>query len=161
MSSTLDRRQLRALDALRTLESGAGRARIDAALEIVVDTLGVSLAKVLEIEAPGGALRVLSGIGWLPGVVGSATVPATDRSSAGYALRHARAVIFNDIQGTSRFSDATLLREHDAKSGIVVRLARGESVIGVLSVHERSPRQFTADEATFMEQVAVIVAEFL
>jgi len=157
---TAERRALAELEALRNAP-GADNVRLDTALAIVCRTLNAPLGKVLALRDSGDYLLVRSGIGWRDGVVGCMVVPATNASTAGYALRHPRAVIFNDVQGTARFTDATLLHSHDVRSSVAVRLVADGRPIGVLSVHELSLRRFSDRDATFIEQAASIVADLM
>ena len=94
-------------------------------------------------------------------IVGGTTVPATNRSAAGYALGCRGSVIFDDVQRTRRFTDATLLRSHDITSSLAVQLVANGRVLGVLSVHAIRPRTFTGRDASFLEEAAPIVAGFL
>lgn len=153
----------KALAELRLLREahGIGAARLESALSIICRTLNAPLAKILQLNESGNLFVVRAGIGWREGVVGHATVPASDKSTAGYALRHRRAVIFDDIQRTRRFTDTTLLRSHDVTSSLAIRLTREERAVGVLSVHEHRSRRFTAGDVLFIEEAAHIVADLM
>lgn len=157
---TPEHRALAALESLRTTDDHDG-GRLEAALRIICKTLNAPLGKVLELTDSGTALLVRSGIGWNDGVVGRATVPATSASTAGYALRHLHAVIFNDVQGTARLTDATLLHAHNVRSSVAVRLVAEGRPIGVLSVHELTLRRFTDSDAAFIEEAARTIAPLM
>ena len=157
---TAERRALAELESLCGLDDSRAR-RLEKALAIICTTVNAPLAKVLELDESGSDLIVRVGLGWQDGVVGRATVPATSASTAGYALRQRRAVIFNDIQGTSRFTDATLLRSHNVRSSVAVRIMADGGPVGVLSVHELSLRQFSDRDAAFIEQAADMIAQIL
>ena len=151
--------------ALAVLERLAAESesepRLDRALRVICDAVRAPLAKVLELEPAADVLRVRAGIGWREGVAGHAIVPAGRSSSAGYALAQERAVIFEDIQRTRRFTDATLLRSHNVTSGIAVRLVREGRAFGVLSIHELRARQFTSHDVQFLEIAATLVAKLM
>jgi GAF domain-containing protein len=157
---TPERRALAELDSLRD-STLSHAARLETALVIICKALNVALAKILGLNDSGNELVVRSGVGWRDGVVGYATVPATTTSAGGYALGQRRAVVFNDIQGTARFTDATLLRSHNVRSSIAVRIAVEDRSIGVLSVHELSTREFSDRDAAFIEQAAPIIAQWM
>ena len=159
----LDRRYADALGDLCELVPPAesGSVPLDSALAIIVRALGTPLAKILELDASRGLLVVRAGVGWREGVTGSVTVPVGFTSSAGYALAQDSVVIFEDIQRTRRFTDATLLRSHDVTSSLAVRIADERGVLGVLSVHERRPRRFSAGEVAFIEAAAALVAALM
>jgi GAF domain-containing protein len=149
-----------ALAALRELRP-AERRCLGEALGIICRTLDTPIAKILELSGDGKQLLLRAGIGWNEGIVLGAVVPATNKSTAGYALGFRGSVIFDDVQRTRRFADSTLLRSHKVTSSLAVRLEARMRVIGVLSVHELRPRRFTSREAGFLEEAALTVAELL
>lgn len=157
---TAERRALPELASLRN-DDRSSASRLQVALAIICKTLNAPLAKLLELSASGNDLVVRSGVGWEDGVVGRTIVPATTASIAGYALRHPQAVIFNDVQGTARFTDSILLRSHNVRSSIAVRIVAQGRPIGVLSVHELTLRRFSDGDAAFIERAAPIIADLL
>ena len=68
---------------------------LDHTARLVAEGLRAEFAKVLEFLPAEGRFLVRAGVGWEPGVVGSATVGADAASPAGYALRTGKAVISN------------------------------------------------------------------
>src|ERR1700688_2846814 len=55
------------------------------ACRLAGEALGTDLAKVVELQEDGETLLVRAGVGWKPGVVGEATLKATEDSSEGHA----------------------------------------------------------------------------
>ncbi len=138
-----------------------GLARLDRALALICDALGAPLGKILELDQSGSSFVVRAGIGWRDGVAGHATVSAAVTSTAGYALAQPQAVIFDDVQRTSRFTDAALLRSHDVIGSLAVRIKGRERPRGVLSMHDHGRRKFTAQDAAFLEAAALLVLELM
>ena len=133
---------------------------VHSALAIISEALATPLAKFLELAASGDVLVFRAGVGFSEAMNGS-IVPVQAASPAAYVLRHRGAVIFDDIQSTSRFTAAAILREHGATAALSVRVDDASGVRGVLSVHAQSERRFTAAEATFLENAAMMFAELV
>ena len=130
----------------------------DRTVQELADVLEVELGKVLIPERDGTLLTIVSGVGWDPDVIGTERVRATPTSQAGYALTVEGPVIFENLTGTKRFSDAALLRRHGVVSGVTYGLKCDGRVLGVLSVHSRARRRFTEKEVDLIEHVGVALA---
>ena len=78
------------------------------AVEVVVETLGVDLAKILELVDEGRSLILRAGVGWNEGVAGRALVDAGRDSQAGYTLLAAEPVVVEDLRAETRFRGAML-----------------------------------------------------
>jgi PAS domain S-box-containing protein len=130
------------------------QALLDRTVDEVARTLDVEMCKVLELVPGGEALLVRSGTGWHDGLVGTATVPADTRSQAGYTLAAARPVVVEDLGAETRFTGPALLRDHEVTSGMSVVIGGRTQPYGVLGVHTRRRRTFTADDVNFLEAVA-------
>jgi GAF domain-containing protein len=108
------------------------------ALAIICLGLEVPLGKVLELDRDGKLLLVRAGIGWRQGIAGYATVAANTTSIAGYTLRQAGVVVFDDVKETSRFTDAHLLRSHDVRGTLATRISRKGKPWGVLTIPRKN-----------------------
>lgn len=131
------------------------------AVEVAAGTLGVELAKVLELQPQGRSLLLRAGVGWKPGLVGRGTVDAGTRSHAGFTLTTEQPVVVHDLRSETRFSGRALLHDHGVVSGVsVVIHAPGPdgTPYGVLGAHSRTRRTFTADDVNFLQSVANVVA---
>ncbi|HEX9967401.1 MAG TPA: ATP-binding protein [Solirubrobacterales bacterium] len=159
----LERRALQqaAITALgRRALSGAGIAGLlDEAVATVAEILGVELVKVLELDDSGDHFEVRAGVGWEPGTVGSARVPADD-SHAAMALKE-ETVIVADYAEETRFTPARILREHGARSGVTALIEGNERAYGVIGAHSREPRTFSDDDARFLQAVGNVLAAAL
>ncbi|WP_265110200.1 PAS domain-containing protein [Halosolutus halophilus] len=124
----------------------------------VRDALEAEYCKVLE-RCPGGdEVRLRRGVGWQDGLVGSATVPTDRDSQAGYTLLVEEPVVVDDLATEERFSGPDLLLDHDVTSGISVVIGSLEDPWGVLGVHTTDHREFTEHDATFVQNVANVLA---
>jgi len=131
---------------------------MDEAVSIVARALDVELVKILELEPDGRHLVVRSGVGWRDGVVGHRHVETGEATQAGYTLARQRPVVTDDLALEKRFVGAPLLREHDVVSGMTVTIGSGSQPYGILGVHSRERREFSDDDAHFLEAVANVIA---
>lgn len=92
-----------------------------------------------------GPLVLRAGHGWGRGEVGSRAMPVL-RSPATLALRSAEPVVIRDVERWDRLSLPA-----EVRSGCWVGIGDGS---GVLAVHEREPRVFTADEVELLKSFA-------
>ncbi len=125
---------------------------------VVAETLDVDYCKVLELLPSGEEVLLRQGIGWHEGVVGSATAPTDRDSQAGYTLLTEDPVIVDDLRTEGRFSGPELLTSHDVVSGMSVLIGSVEAPWGVLGAHSTERREFTEDDAAFVQNVANILA---
>ncbi len=133
-------------------------ALFDEAVRLTAETLEVELCKILELEGDGYSLSVRAGVGWRDGVVGHARVSVGVDSQAGYTLGEYGPVVVEDLRTETRFGGPALLHEHDVVSGMSVVIACGERPFGVLGVHTREHRAFSAEDAHFLQAVANVLA---
>ena len=129
----------------------------------VVSTVGeildVELVKILELLPGDAELLLRAGIGWRPGLVGSAHVSTGRDTQAGYTLAAGRPVIVEDLASETRFTGASLLHEHGVVSGIAAPIAgRDGRAYGVLSAHTGKRHKFNDYDVSFLAAVANVVA---
>ncbi|MEG3899815.1 MULTISPECIES: EAL domain-containing protein [unclassified Microcoleus] len=150
-------------------------ALMDKAAVLIAQTLDVDYCQLLELLPSGHAFMLRAGVGWQPGLVGSATVTASARSQAGYTLLVGQATIVEDLRVETRFSELPLLHNHRAISGVTVIVPgnRGlernwgqaepentssSQAWGVLGVHTNQGRVFSQDDVYFVEAIANVLA---
>ena len=127
----------------------------------VAQTLDVEYCKILEL-LPGGEQLILgAGVGWHEGLVGHARMDAGKDSQAGYTLLCNQPVIVEDLATETRFSGPALLKDHRVVSGISVIIYGNGQPFGVLGAHSTRRRQFTEDDAHFLQSVANLLATAL
>jgi PAS domain S-box-containing protein len=130
------------------------------AVRTVIDTLGVHVCKVLELQ-PEGDLLIRAGLGLREGLVGQVRVPASRGSQAGYTLQVKELVIVDDLKTETRFKVPDVLFEHDVASGMSVAIPAAGRYWGVLGAHSKTPRRFTDDDAQFIRSVANVIGAAL
>lgn len=130
---------------------------MDSAVAQVAATLEVEYAKILQLLPQEEELLLVAGVGWKPGLVGSATVDTGVDSQAGYTLRQDEPVIVPTLSTEERFSGPALLRDHAVESGISVVIQGQERPFGVFGAHTRHRRDFDAQDANFLQAVANVV----
>jgi hypothetical protein len=128
------------------------------ALLALLDRLPVEYTKLLCLPEDAKDFRLQWGMGWKSGYVGQATVTAGNDSQAGYTLADDGVVIVSNFKLETRFVAPALLREHDVMSGMSVVVPGPRKPFGVLGVHSRKAREFTAADAAFLQCVANIAA---
>lgn len=140
-----------ALFALQTHDVGA---LLESAAQACAQGLLSKLCKVMEFLPDENNFVVRAGVGWNPGVVGSARVGADTASPTGYAFQTGEPVISNHLGGESRFRTPTLLAEHGVKRAINTVIRVGGERYGVLEVDSPIEGRFTEADLTFVAGVA-------
>ena len=120
--------------------------------------LGVERAKVMQHRPDLDDLLIRAGVGWKPGVVGHATLPAGMASPPGCALRSGAAVALEDLRVAEGFAWSDLLREHGVISllNVPVRVP-GKAAWGVLEADAEVPRRFGREHEHFLLSLASLL----
>lgn len=132
---------------------------LDETTLLISSTLEVGFCSVLELLPDGDELRVIAGIGWKRGVVGTATVRADAGTLAARSLQQLGPVILKDLRTDTGFPAAGILQEHGVVSGISVVVHGPGRPFGLLAVFSDRPRRFTADDVHFLQAAANILAD--
>jgi CheY-like chemotaxis protein/signal transduction histidine kinase len=137
-----------------TLPGQATEAILEAACELVAESLSVDAALVLEPTATPGRLAVRAGTGCLAAAVGeeAASGPGTQ---AGLALAQP-GVATADARAASP-ADAFLAR-HRLATSLLVALPGPAGPLGLLGACEVERRAFEPDELAFLETAGAILA---
>ncbi|QIN78394.1 GAF domain-containing protein [Rubrobacter marinus] len=130
---------------------------LDEACALVARTLSVEYAKVLELLPDGERLLLRSGVGWMDGYVGRATVGTNLESQAGYTLISEGPVVVENLREEVRFKGAPLLHDHRVTSGVTVAILLEDRHFGVLSAHTSRKRAFADHEILFLQDVADVL----
>ncbi|ELZ14291.1 PAS domain S-box [Halovivax asiaticus JCM 14624] len=145
--------------ARRALEMHDVDDLLDGVTTLVAETLDTEYCKVLDLDDDGEALRLRQGVGWDDGLVGEATVSATeDDSQAAYTLRTDQPVVVEDLCEETRFSGPALLTDHDVAGGISVVIGPANDPWGVFGVHDTERRSVDETDTNFVRTVATILA---
>lgn len=134
---------------------------LQTAIEHVCRALSTPLGKILEHETLQDYLIVRAAYGWQDGGLSDVRVSSGTASIAGYTLRNSQPVIFEDLPGTRRFTDAMVLRRNGVVSTIAVTLMIGERAFGVLSVHDVQRRKFSTADLQFIGAAAEAISSRL
>lgn len=129
--------------------------------EIVVQaarTLNVEFTKILELMPGESLLRLQAGVGWREGLVGQATVEASQNSHAGYTLLSREPIIVEELATETRFVGMPLLHEHGVVSGVSVIIHGQERPFGILTAHATRRRKFSRDDVNFLQALANVLA---
>lgn len=129
-----------------------------ASVEEVASALDVEMTKILELLPDGNELLLRAGVGWQPGLVGTAKVGTGGDSQAGYTLQAGKPVLVEDLFHETRFYGPRLLFAHQVKSGLSVVIGAEGQPFGVLGAHTARQRRFTPDEVDFLSGVANLLA---
>ena len=145
--------------ALGGLTVAAVQAEVVAA---VARTLDVEFVKIVELEPDGTSARLVAGIGWAPGLIGTATIGVGPESQAGYTLLSQQPVLVEDLDAETRLHNPPLLRDHGVVSGMSVILhGPNGRAYGVLGAHSRRRRRFSQDDVDFLQGMANVVSSAL
>jgi PAS domain S-box-containing protein len=133
------------------------RGELQPLMEAVVASLpgalSVDHATVLELLPGGEELLLRAAFGQPAELIGRATIPAMRGSMAALTLSSLRPVVIDDVEQEQRV-DPRQLREHGIRSAMSVLIDGRDGPWGVLGVHTRTPRRFSEEEVTFLQEVA-------
>jgi signal transduction histidine kinase/ActR/RegA family two-component response regulator len=141
----------------RALSSADPDILLEEAARLTALGLSIRYAKILEYLPDQNGLLVRAGVGWHPGVVGTAVIGADLTSPAGYALHTGKSVISNNLSDETRFSTPELLLEHGVvRAANVILLGEGRP-FGVLEVDSEEPGSFSEHDIDFLQGVANVL----
>ena len=130
-----------------------------ATLTAVSTVLGAELATLLQFDPGRQSLRVVAGVGWHEGAIGS-WIPAA-RGNAGEPLLSREPVIVDEAGGDRVVSAIPLLADAgvSAHASVAIPGTSGfDEPWGVLAVDSRVPRRFESGDVTFVRAVVNILA---
>jgi len=121
-----------------------------------VDLVKIALADT-ETDAAVDELRIVAGVGWTPGVVGSRR-SAAPGTIVGLSLGRGEPVVFEDVGTDPRFAPDPLLVDQGVTSGVHVPVRGSVRPVGVVGAYVREPRRFTEDDLHVVQAIANVVA---
>ena len=130
---------------------------LESTVRLAAEGLEAELCKVLEYRERENLFLLVAGVGWDPGLVGSATVGADLESPSGFALKTGKPVISNHLEHEERFRTPELLKVHSVRRAINVILQGDGAPFGVLEVDSRSPGEFSEHDIAFLQGAANIL----
>lgn len=140
------------------LRSEDREAVLQEACRLVAEAVGVTRAKVLEIELATDTAVVRAGVGWRDGVVGQVRIPLAERSSEAHALRACEPVVVRDIAAETRFGIPQFMAEAGVVAFVNVPIfLPGGVAFGLLQVDADEPRTFGGETVEFLRTYATIL----
>ncbi|MFC7236479.1 response regulator [Halosegnis marinus] len=137
----------------------------DRAVGLVAEALDAPFVSLLELDDGGERLVPRANVGWSaveqPAADDDDGVPATEETMAGYIRSRGEAVFLRDLSDEGRFAGHETLRDVGIVSGAGVPVGRGTKPWGVLLVHTRELRSFSPEDATFLRNIANVLATAL
>src|SRR4051794_18739456 len=130
---------------------------LDRTVELAAKGLEADLAKILQYLPHENRLLLRAGVGWDPGLIGTATIGADLASPSGFAIRTGQPVISNHLENEERFRTPELLKLHGVRRAINVILQGEGAPFGVLEVDSRSEGEFSKDDIAFLQGAANII----
>jgi PAS domain S-box-containing protein len=130
---------------------------LETALKVTTEVLRAEHAYVLELRPDGGDFTVRAARG-PKDVLEEGAVPSVGiASQAHYTLRVESPVLARDLGTETRFGDPAAVEAAWAVSGMSVPIKDGGAPFGVLCTYTTSTREFTHDDANFLEAVANVL----
>lgn len=143
---------------VRALKRTPFAALLDDAVRLSAEGMEAELCKVLEYIPSENRFVMRAGIGWDPGLVGTASVGADLACPSGFALHTGKPVISNHLDAEERFRTPELLAAHGVRRAMnVVLQGDGAAPYGVLEVDSRSEREFSERDIAFLQGAANIL----
>jgi two-component sensor histidine kinase len=121
----------------------------------------IKRTKVLRYRPDRGDLLVVAGVGWKPGVVGTATLPIDSASPPGRSIQTAAPVMIEDLPNDREFRLSSLLRDHGIVSLLNVPVMSNGQDWGVLEVDAEEPRTFDEGDVGFLTTYANLIGTAL
>ena len=129
---------------------------MDAACRAVAEGLEVELVHVVERADAHGLMRVIAGVGWPDGFVGSEHEMRSFSDENGREQYAHGPVVIEDLPNDTRWR-ARPLREHGVISSACVMLGAPHAPVGILGAHSLSKREFSAQDLDFLTAVAHVL----
>ncbi|MBA3261510.1 MAG: SpoIIE family protein phosphatase [Thermoleophilaceae bacterium] len=126
------------------------------AVALAARELGAEYASVLELTGDGRGLLVRGGYGFPEGVIAGVLGAGTDELP-GYALQSDGPLIIVDFAAETRFGPSPLQRDLGSVSGIAAPIGARGRQFGVIDAHGPTPRQFSRDDAHFLQALANVI----
>jgi two-component sensor histidine kinase/putative methionine-R-sulfoxide reductase with GAF domain len=117
----------------------------------------IDRVKVMRYRLDRGDLIVEAGVGWKPGVVGSATLDVEYNSPAGRSIQTGAPVVIPNIIESREFRYPALLKDHDVVSVVNVPVMINGETWGVLEVDSSQKENFDHWDISFLSIAANVM----
>jgi signal transduction histidine kinase len=126
-------------------------------MKVIQEQLQVEYSSLLEL-LPDGSVLFRAGIGWKDGIVGKSTFEMSGDTAAGHVVRTFAPLVISDLRSEDRFKFSPLLQAHSVVSTLLVPVLGITRPLGVLGGHSSQPRDFTAEETSWLQVLAALLA---
>ncbi|CAA9284931.1 MAG: hypothetical protein AVDCRST_MAG08-4084 [uncultured Acetobacteraceae bacterium] len=125
---------------------------------LCAEGLGVPFCKVLEHRPGPDDLIVRAGVGWQPGVVGGAILPADNGNPGGESFQGARPVAVPDLRDAEGLDLPDIFPRHGIVASVNVPIVGGGArPFGVLEADAAERRDFGPDDLDFLRRYANVM----
>ena len=140
----------------RALASADHSRLTQAATDLVTGTLEIKMGAVSELRTNAGR-RITAASGFDPDIVGD-LLPLGPGSMTDYVIRHQVPLVIDDMRTETRFPRAEALVKQGAISSLCVIIKGREQALGAIVVASTVPRIFGAEDISFLQAVANVLA---
>lgn len=138
------------------LESRDIDSLVSNAAAMVTSGLDIDHSGVFQFTSGRQDLKLIAGVGWRDGIVGSATITATAGTSLRAALSSGNPVMVRDV-GTSSGHPMFISHLHPDSplSGLEVAIPTSDGTYGILAAYRRDGRDFNREDSNFLKSIAM------
>jgi len=139
------------------LVAGPCTAMLERALESALQATGASRGNIQLFDSAAGCLRLVVQSGFADRFLDFFAEVRPHHAACGAAWSAARPVLVEDVTDSPLFDAPALEVMLDARARTVISCplpGRGEGILGVLSVHNESPRTFSDTTRDHLDRVA-------
>ncbi len=133
----------------------------DFAIHKISDTLKIEYISLLEFLPNENQLILRAALGWDQKLINQAKVSAEKSYQAGFALNSKEPIIVKNLDKETRFKGSEYLYEEGIVSGISVVIIGRDKPFGTLSVVTKARRNFSKEDAHFLQAMANIISSSL
>ncbi len=126
--------------------------------EAVCETIDVPYCSILELQPEDEELVLKAAHGWSDDLVGQVTASANENSRIGLALSTSDPVIVEDIRQDSSQGLPVHLQSQEIVSEMMVVIPGKTKPFGIIIVNTDSVREFSQDDAGFLQAIANMLA---
>ncbi len=126
--------------------------------DMVVDTLGIEACLVTRLVRAPAYLEVIAANQRWQKFVGEFTKPENSDQKQAFELISSKSFIFDNVESDLPDLHSPIIDEIGTISGASVMIAQADEILGALTAHSLTQRDFTSDDLTFLQSVANILA---
>jgi PAS domain S-box-containing protein len=129
---------------------------MDKAAAVAAETLGSDFSTVAALLADRNEFRLVSGVGWKDGLVG--TILSAAGTPGRYMLSSDEPLLVSDLRSDARFEQRQYLLDQGILSVAAVIIRGRARPWGLLSVHSTRKDAFGSGEVSFLQSLANVLA---